>query len=187
MQNKNKTLVVNMYYSRQIRDLVVRLYEKPQVKGRIKDIIIDWPKGEIKGFWLEGMGLWKNPHFLSFNDILWINQNNVLIKTTENLKKTKNIDKNQLVSLWYGTPIYNTEGYDCGTLSDILWSYPEGIIQGFAVSQGIFKDFQKGWYFLPKNAVDNKNVNKDGLVLNDNFPCFYEVIRLTENNEQLKQ
>ena len=169
---------MDMYYSRQVRDLNVHLSEDPKVEGKVKDIVMDLQNAKVKGFWLDKLGLWKNSQFLPLKDIVLMDQKNIIIKNAKNLQKTKDINENELISSWYGTPVYNDEGGDWGTLSDILWSYPDGNILGFAVSQGILKDMKRGWYFLPRNAVDIKDTNREGIILNNDFQYLNEVIRL---------
>ncbi len=143
-----------MYKGTDIVGKPVVAVENGAVVGKIKDIIFDSEAKQVLGFLVEEKGLFHDARIIPFAKVKAIGTDAVtipgefdIIKASADPAIHNAIHNKGMVTK--GTPIVSEGGQELGSISDLFFDEVSGMLEGYEVSNGIFKDAYQGKAFMP--------------------------------------
>jgi len=148
-----------LIYLRDLKGLPVYYRNAPKSVAKVKDAVLDCPRGEITGLLIEAATIWKNPRFLPWENIIHLDKDKVVFDNRNALKNLGVRREKLLGENWLGMPILGMQNSDLGTIADIALDYPTGKLAGLNVSGGLWQDINKGWSYLSWQKVNQVEEN----------------------------
>lgn len=133
--------------------------------GKIEEIICSDDFKKVDYLVIKNGNLIKNKAIIRFDDIHFINKDQVVyIKAANDLddKMERNISSEKEGSKLFNKEIIDENEECIGYVRDIVINKDNGKIEGFIITEGIFEDLIKGRNYLPlldDTIIDDKAIN----------------------------
>ncbi len=142
-----------MLKGREIRGLVVYAGNQREEVGRVSDLIIREPSGQVEALVIAGNGLLQRNLYVPMVSVRSISKAGIVVPNKSQIKKLPKNAATLSQKGWLGSKLYSAQGEDKGTVADVL--VKDGKLAGLEISAGILGDLHQRREFIPWEQVDN--------------------------------